>query len=104
MPGYVDLRSAEERSMEDRGKRPLDGGDEAIAQNLAALVMRTDREYETDKTAYELTTAEIRKIGEELCIAGGDNHMKQIAYRVAALGGRVRDLEMYWDGICGWMA
>ncbi len=104
MPGYVDLRSAEERSMEERGKRPLDGGDETIAQNLAAMVKRTDHEYETDKAAYERTSAEIRKIGEELCAAGGEDHMKQIAYRVAALGGRVRSLEMYWDGVCGWMA
>lgn len=104
MPGYVDLRSAEERAMEERGKRPLDGADEAIAQNLAKLVKRTDAEYASNKTAYENTTAEIRKIGEELCTAGGDNRMRQIGYRMVALGGRIRLLEMFWDGICGWMA
>ncbi|MEX1247272.1 MAG: hypothetical protein WEA61_02220 [Anaerolineales bacterium] len=104
MPGYVDLRSAEERGMEERGKRPLDGADEAIAQKLTELVKRTDREYASDKAAYERTTAEIRKIGEDLCSAGGDNRMKQVGYRVVALGGRMRLFEMFWDGICGWMA
>ncbi len=104
MPGTVDLRSAEERAIELRGKRPLGGADEAIAQKLAEMVKRTDREYATDKAAYERTSAEIRKIGEDLCAAGGDDHMKQVAYRMAALGGHVRTLEIFWDGVCGWMA
>lgn len=104
MSRYVDLRSAEERDMEDRGKKPLAGEDESIARNLATMVKRTDQEYATDKAAYERTTAEIRKIGEELCAAGGDSRMKLIAYRANALGARIRLMEMFWNGICGWMA
>ncbi len=104
MPGHVDLRSAEERAVEERGRKPLDGADETIAQSLAQLVKRTDAEYAGDKAAYERTTAEIRKIGEDLCAAGGDSRMKQVAYRVHFLGGRTRLLEMFWDGICGWRA
>jgi hypothetical protein len=33
--------------------------------------------------------------------------MKRIAHRVATLGAGkrvgIRDLELHWDGICGWM-
>lgn len=65
---------------------------------------RTDAEVANDKAAYERTTAEIRKIGEDLCAAGGDSRMKQGTYRVHFLGGRTSLLEMFWDRICGWMA
>jgi hypothetical protein len=104
MGRFVDLRSATEVAMEERGRRPLDGPDEAIAQKLAQLVMRTDAEYSNDKPAYERTKAEIEKIGNDLCRDGGDARMRQVALRMKALGGRVRTLEMYWNGICGWMS
>lgn len=106
MREYVDLRTPLEIVLEARSLQPLDEADEAIAQKLAELVKRTDDEYEHDKAAYERTTAEIKKIGFDLCSGrtevGGGTHMKLVAGRVKVLGGRIRTLEMFWDGICGW--
>jgi hypothetical protein len=43
-------------------------------------------------------------MGEQLCANGGNERMKRIAYRMQAFGGRSQDCEMYWVGLCGWMA
>jgi hypothetical protein len=106
MPEYVDLRSPLDIVIEARSRAPLDPADEAIAQKLVELVQRTDAEYENDKAAYERTTAEIKRIGNDLCSApasvSGSTHMKLIAGRAQALGIRLRTLEMFWNGICGW--
>lgn len=104
MSGVIDLRSDEERAFEERGKSSLAGDDEAIARKLVELNKRSDYEFEHDKPAYDKTYAEIRHIGQALCDEGGDARMKEIAYRYAALGGRIRSLEMFWNRICGWMA
>ncbi len=100
----IDLRSADEQVMERQAGSALSGEDEETAQRLAQLSKISNSQYSSDKAAYEKTVAEFKSIGEKLCANGGDAHMKRVAYRVQALGGRVRDCEMYWDGICGWMA
>ena len=104
MPGVIDLRSDEERAFEERGKSPLGGDDEAIAKKLLELSKRSDYEFEHDKLAYDKTYAEIRSIGQSLCDQGGDARMKTVGSRYAALGGRIRVLEMFWNRICGWMS
>ncbi|MBK8045926.1 MAG: hypothetical protein IPK16_01580 [Anaerolineales bacterium] len=53
--------------------------------------------------AHALTCNQIRAIGEALALQGGAARMQAIAALVGALGGDVRDLEFYWDGICGWL-
>ena len=106
MREFVDLRTPLEIVLEARSLEPLDPADEAIAQKLAALVKRTDDEYATDMEAYERTVAEIKQIGDDLCRpepgTSGYTHMKLVAGRVRVLGGRIRTLEMFWNGICGW--
>ncbi len=104
MSGVIDLRSDEERAFEEHGKSSLGGDDEVIAKKLVELCKRSDYEFEHDKPAYDKTYAEIRRMGQALCDEGGDARMKGVAYRYAALGGRIRSLEMFWNRICGWMA
>ena len=100
----VDLRSEKEKAFASRAASPLNIEDEEIAQKLAQLSKLLEVQYSSDKTAYENTVSEFRRIGKQLCANGGDERMKLIAYRVQALGGRLRNCEQYWDGICGWMA
>ena len=98
----LDLRSEKEKTIANHAMSPLQKENEEIAHKLAQLSRLSRVQYDSDKSAYEKTVAEFRRIGEQLCINGGDERMKLIAYRVQALGGKSRDCEMYWDGICGW--
>lgn len=111
-PGVVDLsvfdlRGDDERRIETEGKSNLGGEDEQLAHKLVELVLRYDGLYSSDRPAADNVQEEIKSIGERLCSNGGDARMKRVAYRVAALGTgkrvRIRDLELHWDGICGWM-
>jgi hypothetical protein len=101
-----DLRGDDERQMEIEAKSSLGGEDEQIAQKLVELVQHYDVLYTSDKAAADRVEQEIKSLGKQLCANGGDPRMKRIAYRVAALGAgkrvRIRDLELHWDGICGW--
>jgi hypothetical protein len=87
-----------------RARFPLWGEDEEIAQKLAKLSKLCHIQFASNEAAYEETVAEFRRIGEQLCANGGDERMRLIACRVQALGGRSRDCENYWSGICGWLA
>lgn len=100
----IDLRSEEEQAMASHAQSTLHVEDEEIAKKLVQLSRLSDIQYAADKAAYEKTVAEFRRIGEQLCANGGDERMRSIAYRVEALGGRSQDCEMYWAGICGWIA
>lgn len=104
MQRVIDLRSASELDVEERARHPIDEPDESTAHHLVGLLRQSDREYDTDREAYDRTAADIKAIGEQLCRDGGDPRMRLVAYRMAALGGRIRTLEMHWDGVCGWMA
>lgn len=101
-----DLRDDAERQMEQEGKTSLGGEDEQLAQKLVGLVQRFNVLYGTDRSEADKVQEEIKTIGQHLCSNGGDKRMKRIAYRVATLGigkrVRIRDLELHWEGICGW--
>lgn len=107
VPGVVDLRGDDERRMEQQGRSSLGGEDEQLAGKLVGLVQRFDALYTGDRVSADKVQEEIKAIGERLCSNGGDARMKRVAYRVATLGAaksvRIRDLELHWDGICGWM-
>lgn len=98
----VDLRSNQERALERKARSSLRGKDEEIAHRLLTLTQQANDVYYTDKEAYNRMFSEIKSIGEDLCSNGGDKRMKRVAYRVSALGGSARELEMYWNGVCGW--
>ena len=98
----VDLRSDKEREMESRAKLSLSNEDELLAQKLCKLIHQAHTKYSTNKDAYEKTISEIKEIGKYLCENGGSDRMVQVAYRVQALGARVRDCELFWEDICGW--
>ena len=46
---------------------------------------------------------EIKKIGKYLCSNGGEHRMLKVADQFLVLHKRIRSLELYWDGMCGWM-
>jgi hypothetical protein len=98
----TDLRSEGEIAVETRSQPALEVEDEELAKKLAKLSRLSDIQFATDKIVYEKTTAEFRRIGEDLCANGGEKRMRRIALRVEAFGGRSLDCEMYWTGICGW--
>lgn len=99
----VDLRPDKEREIERQAQSSLVGEDEDIARKLLSLIPQAVSEYDTDEEGKTIT--EIQKIGEYLCSNGGSDQMKRIAYRVQALGGSSRHLEVYWgkECICGWL-
>lgn len=106
-PGLIDLRSDAERRMEQEARTSLGVEDEQIAHELVDLIQRYDALYSGNRSDADSVQSEIKAIGHRLCGNGGDARMKRVAYRVAALGAgkrvRVRDLELHWDGICGWI-
>jgi len=85
----------------------LEGGeqdreDEQLANKLVTLISQAISVYSSDKKAYQKTSSEIKKIGEDICANGGSERMTKIAYQVQALGQGIRNLELHWQGICGW--
>ena len=94
--GFVDLRPESERNAERKAQSSLSSEDEEIARRMVALIGECN-------SLNDSAAQEMKRIGEELCASGGNARMLLIAYRVKALGKRVRDCELYWDGICGWM-
>jgi HEAT repeat protein len=100
----LDLRSAEEIAGAERARQPLDQTDEALACEMCQLIDQADQLYGKDDVAYRATCALMHSIGERLGEDGGSERMSLVAYRVQALGGRVRDCEQQWAGICGWQA
>ena len=93
---FVDLRPDSERKMERQAQSRLSAEDEEIARRMVLLIQQC-------KSLDDSAAQEMKRIGEQLCENGGYDRMVLIAYRVQALGRRVRDCELYWDGICGWM-
>ncbi|MFQ5752267.1 MAG: hypothetical protein ACE5HI_09745 [bacterium] len=91
-----DLRDEKERNMERQAKSSLSGEDEQLARKMVSLIQQCN-------SLEDAAAKEMKKIGEYLCSNGGHDRMVLVAYRVQALGKRVRDCELYWDGICGWM-
>lgn len=101
--GVLDLRPLSEQQMAERAKRPLKNKkDEQFAHRMVVLLSEAQRLYDVDLRAQKEKLAEIRKIGEQLCANGGSDRMVQVAHRVQALGGSIRDCEWRWKGICGW--
>jgi hypothetical protein len=86
----VDLRPSSELRMERQAQSSIAEEDEKIARELLTLIQQDDSDR-------------IEKIGEYLCSNGGSDRMVLVAHHVAALGGSIREMELYWDGICGWM-
>jgi hypothetical protein len=101
----VDLRSDKEQEIERQAQSGQSEEDEQIALKLLSLIQQAVSESYTDKEASKKTIAEINKIGKYLCSNGGKDRMVRIAYRVQALGGSARHLEVYWghEHICGWL-
>lgn len=97
---FIDTRTNVEKQIEMEASSTLSVDDELLAQRLTFLSRQQDK---SGKTITE-SGSEIRKHGLYLCNNGGTNRMKKIAYRVQFLGGDVRTLQIFWDGICGWMA
>ena len=95
-PNFVDLRPESERQTQRRAKTGLSGEDEEIARRMVRLIQECG-------SLDDAAALEMKQIGHQLCENGGHERMVLIAYRVQALGRRVRDCELYWDGICGWM-
>jgi hypothetical protein len=93
---FADLRPESERKIEHKAQSRLSAEDEQIARRMVSLIQQCES---LDDAAHE----EMKQIGRQLCENGGNDRMLLIAYRVQALGRRVRDCELYWDGICGWM-
>ena len=93
---FVDLRPESERNAERKAHSSLSSEDEKIARRMVSLIEQCQS---LDDTAAQ----EMKTIGQQLCQNGGNDRMLLIAYRVQSLGRRVRDCELYWDGICGWM-
>jgi hypothetical protein len=93
---FVDLRPESERQIERKAQSRLSSEDEEIARRMVSLIQQCNSL--DDEAAQEM-----KRIGRQLCDNGGHDRMVLIAYRVKALGRRVRDCELYWDGICGWM-
>ena len=79
-----------------------DEENEEIAQKLIQLIPKAHSEFNTKNNTWGSTKEEIERIGNYLCDNGGSERMKTVAHRVAALGGRIRDCELFWEGICGW--
>lgn len=96
---FTDIRSIEEKQIEKKAQQPLDRYEE-LAHRLFRL------QNQRDEKGYLLTEArkEIRTIGEKLCAKGGNTLMLKVAYRVGAIGGDTRILEIVWEGLCGWRA
>lgn len=100
----IDLRSDHEKQLGLRAVRGLDIEDEKYAHQLVAIFKEMQALFETDKAAYDRKRDEARKIGQILGDNGGNDRMILVANRVQILGGRARDCERAWEGICGWMA
>ena len=91
----VDLRS-EERTVERNAQQALPEEDEAISRKLVVLLQQSaDQDRMKQSDALAKTSSEIKAIGSQLDARGGRRHMLQIHYRVNALGGKARLLEMY---------
>jgi hypothetical protein len=101
----VDLRSDKEQAIERQAQSGQSEEDEQIALKLLSLIQQAVSESYTDEEASRETIVEINKIGKYLCSNGGKDRMVRIAYRVQALGGSTRHLEVYWghEHICGWL-
>lgn len=84
----------------------LSAEDQELAQKLAQLLVQELAAYKKDQVAFDRCHSEIRAIGEFLCREGGSERMTRTALFVGKLtAGRnvgVRDLELDWEGICGW--
>ncbi len=96
-PHVVDLRSSAEIEIEKRARSPLAGPTEEVAKRLVGLLTQTTQKGDE---AYR----SIRQAGEQLNSEGGIERMREVGYRVMALGGKARLLEVIWDRIGQWMA
>jgi hypothetical protein len=100
----IDLRSEHEKQLGLRAVRGLDIEDEKYAHQLVEIFKEMQALFETERAAYDRKRDEARKIGQILGDNGGNDRMTLVANRVQVLGGRARDCELAWEGICGWMA
>ena len=100
--GTVSYLSDANRARAKRAHRPLDGDDERVANELAALSKELDGlGYHSEM--FKVGCGKVREIGEFLCSNGGSDRMDLICHRVAVMHGHSRNLERNWAGICGWL-
>ena len=89
-----------------QAKSDLSHEDEEMAMRLAAIYKDyskfSDSMSEEAKAQCKRFTAEAAAIGQQLCQNGGAKRMLLIALRAEVHGARVRSIELFWDGICGW--
>jgi hypothetical protein len=95
---------AREDALRNAAESELDPDDESYARELVDLLEDYASEKGAPKDAIE---AAVQELGREICRDGGKDRMKLIAFRVSVLGAgnvytRVRSMESFWDGICGW--
>lgn len=93
--------------MREQAQSALDPENESDAQTLVDLLDRYADIEDADSGAAATIKEEVQTIGQRLCDDGGSNLMKLIAFRVEVLDpgntyARVRSMESFWDGICGW--
>ena len=80
------------------------GADKAeLAKMITLLDKRSDREYNSDKTAYSDTCDLIKEIGRKLNRDGGEDLMKEVLTRAGTLGCNTRFVEREWNGIGTWL-
>jgi len=106
---HGDLRREKEIEIQTRAQSSLDAEDERLAGEVLFWIRLAHDQYNRgDRAGYDISRKKVREIGEFLCSNGGSERMALIAYRVQALANmsgystRTRDVELFWDGICGW--
>jgi hypothetical protein len=73
-----------------RGNWSLSSG-KITAPSWTQSVLENDKAYQ-----------KVREIGKQINSNGGFSRMQLVGYRVKALGGKARLLEISWDGIGEW--
>jgi|ERR1022692_1414016 predicted component of type VI protein secretion system len=90
-----------------RAQSPLGTEDERPALQLARLYRDYDRvcnhRNEQEKAQCEQLTATAAELGRAICASGGPKRMLLVAFRAEKHGARMRTMELWWDGIGGWM-
>jgi hypothetical protein len=98
----VDLRPTQARQAATAATSNL-GADEEIAKRLVSLVGQiTAASWTRSVLEQDEAYRKVREIGEQINNNGGFSRMQRVGYRVKALGGKARLLEISWGGIGEW--
>ncbi len=96
---YLDLN---EEKCTLLAKKPLIKEDEDFAKEMVALInaAKKSKDYLED----EKVNPRAREIGKFLCRYGGHWRMVLVARRAEVLADCLRECEILWSHICGWMS